>query len=188
MNKFDELKKEIAEIISRSPLEFDPGHSKKTLEWVIKLEPNASEALQIAALAHDIERGITGITETYGLKDLSNIEEFKREHAKRSADIIAGLMKKYNYDKKIIERVKFLVEKHDEGGDDEELIILMDADSIAYFDYHIAMYYEKNGLRKTEDKIRFMFERISERAKEIIKNINYRNPEISELVKEVIKR
>jgi len=188
MNKFNELKKEIAEIISKSPLEFDPGHSKKTLEWVLKLKPGADEALQIAALAHDMERGVTGITETYGLKDLSNIKEFKKEHAKRSAEIIADLMEKYNYYKEIIARIKFLVEKHDEGGDDEELNILTDADSIAFFDFHITMYYEKNGREKTEDKIRFMLERVSEKAKEIIKNIKYYNPEVSKLVKEVTSK
>ncbi len=182
------LEKEIEEIISKSPLDFDPGHSKKTLEWVFKLKPDANEALQIAALAHDMERGITGITETYGLKDLSNIKEFKRQHAKRSADIIADLMKKHDYDEEIIKRVKFLVEKHDEGGDDEELNILMDADSIAYFDYHVAMYYEKNGPEKTKDKIKFIFEKISGRAKDIIKNLKYENQEIAKIVENAISK
>jgi hypothetical protein len=184
----EELRKEIEETIEKSPLEFDPGHAKKTLEWVLKLKPEADEALQIAALAHDIERGVTGITETYGLKDLSDIEEvreFKRQHAKRSALIISDLMEKYGYNSEMIKRVNFLVEKHDEGGDDKDLNILMDSDSIAYFDYHVEMYYKKNGRSKTKDKISFMFKRMSDKAKEIVKNIKYDNSEIIEITQEV---
>lgn len=34
----------------------DPEHAQNTLEWLLKLKPDADEALQIAALGHDIER------------------------------------------------------------------------------------------------------------------------------------
>ena len=37
-------------------LKSDPLHSKATHEWVLKLDTDASEALQIAALFHDIDR------------------------------------------------------------------------------------------------------------------------------------
>ncbi len=34
----------------------DPRHAENTLDWLLKLKPDADEALQIAALGHDIER------------------------------------------------------------------------------------------------------------------------------------
>ncbi|MFC1755595.1 hypothetical protein ACFL96_19770 [Thermoproteota archaeon] len=57
------LEKEIQDIISNSPVETDLAHarldhSRSTREWVLKLKPDADMTLQIAALAHDIERAL----------------------------------------------------------------------------------------------------------------------------------
>lgn len=183
MDKFDLLKKEIREIMLKSPLEFDP---MLTLDWVLRLKPNADEALQIAALSHDIDRPISGITETYGLKNLDNIADFKREHAKRSAEIIVRILKKHHYDESILRKVEHLVEKHEEGGD-EEADILMDADSIAYFDYNLPFYLEKNGATKTKDKIKFMYRRLSSRGKNLVNNIKFSGKELVDLFEEAIK-
>ncbi len=73
MNRFNLVKKEIKELLLKSPLKFDPVHSALTLKWLLKLKSNADEALQIAALAHDIERAVTGITEK-DLKDYSYLK------------------------------------------------------------------------------------------------------------------
>ncbi len=58
MKKNECAKKKIEKIIKNSLVTEDPIHSKNTLEWLLKLKPDADEALQIAALAHDIERAI----------------------------------------------------------------------------------------------------------------------------------
>jgi len=187
MEKYETIKKEIQRVIKKSPLKFDPGHSNKTLEWVLKLKPDADEALKIAALAHDIERAETGITEGTHLTDYSKLSEFKKEHALRSAQIITELLRKNAYSQEFIKKVENLVKKHEEGGD-EETNVLMDADSIAYFDYHIDKYYAKNGRDKTASKISFMFQRISDRAKGIIKNLEFNNPEVKKLVDEVLNK
>ncbi|MFH0856636.1 MAG: DUF4202 family protein [bacterium] len=187
MDKFALIKKEIKKIMLESPIKFDPMHSKITLDWVLRLKPNADEALQIAALAHDIDRPITGITETFGLKNLSNLEEFKREHAKRSAKIIAEIMKKYAYSEAVIIKAAHLVEKHEEGGD-EESNILMDADSIAYFDYNLPWYFEKNGKNKTQDKIKFMYNRLSVKGKNIVDSMKFSSKDVADLFKEATKK
>ncbi|SVD31636.1 uncharacterized protein METZ01_LOCUS384490, partial [marine metagenome] len=43
-------------VIARSKVPEDPVHAENVLEWVLKLKPDAGEALQLAALAHDIDR------------------------------------------------------------------------------------------------------------------------------------
>ncbi len=58
MDNFDDLKSEIEETIRNSAVPEDPVHSKNTLEWLLRLNPDADEALKIAALGHDIERAI----------------------------------------------------------------------------------------------------------------------------------
>ena len=52
----ENAKQEILQIISKSSLPEDLPHAKNTVEWVLKLNPKASQAMQIAALAHDIDR------------------------------------------------------------------------------------------------------------------------------------
>ena len=184
-NKFDLVKKEIEEIMPNSPLKFDPIHSELTLKWVLKLRPHADEALKIAALAHDIDRAITSITEK-DLKDFSKIHEFKKEHAIRSAKFTSDIMKKHDYDNETIEKVKQLIEVHEEGGDEEETT-LMEADSISYFDYNIDHYFERYGREKTKNKIQFMYKRLSEKARDLVKQIKFKDENISALFNEAIK-
>ena len=52
------VKKAIEAVVAESSVPEDPLHSKNTLSWLLKLKPDADEALQIAALGHDIERAI----------------------------------------------------------------------------------------------------------------------------------
>ena len=48
----------IRSAISRSKVPEDPLHAENTLAWVLKLIPEADEALKLAALGHDIDRAI----------------------------------------------------------------------------------------------------------------------------------
>lgn len=181
MSKFDSLKDEIKDIASKSPIPNDREHSEAALKWVLILKPDADEYLQIAALSHDIDRGVTGITEK-DCKDYSKIKEFKKEHAIRSANIIGDLMEKYGYDEAAIEKVKCLVESHEEGGDEEQNI-LMQADSMAYFELNIPMYLDRYGREQTIKKIQFMYIRLSKEARQSINQIKF-SDEIKELIKE----
>jgi len=63
MLSFDIIKDEIESILPKSPIEFDLTHGRLVLKWVLILKPEADDAFKIAALSHDIDRAITGITE-----------------------------------------------------------------------------------------------------------------------------
>jgi hypothetical protein len=181
MSKFDLLKNEILDILSNSPILNDRDHSQSALKWILILKPDADESLQIAALSHDIDRGVTGITEK-DCKDYSKIKEFKKEHAIRSANIIGDLMKKHRYNQPAIDKVKHLVESHEEGGDIEQ-DILMQADSLSYFELNIPMYLNRYGREQTIKKIQFMYKRLSEKSRQSIKQIKFAE-DVKELVQE----
>jgi len=134
-------------------------------------------------LSHDIDRAITKITEK-DLKDFSKIDEFKKEHAERSAKFISEILEKFNYSDLVIKKVKLLVTKHEVGGD-KESDILRDADSIAYFEYNIPSYLKRNGQERTKSRIKFMFERMSSKAKKIVKSLNNVNPEVRIMIDEL---
>ncbi len=177
---------EIKAILPRSPLDFELHHAQSTLKWLLRLKPDADEGLQIAAFGHDIDRAMTGITETYGLKDLSNLDKFKKEHAERSAGFIKEIMKKHGYSQEFIARVENIVRNHEVGGDADTNLV-MDADSIAYFDGHVEKYYAKNGKQKTSDKVKWMYKRISPSAKRLVRSINLEDKEVRDLVHDAIK-
>lgn len=183
MQNLNNLKKEILNVLKKSPLDFETTHAQLVHKWVLVLKPDAGEALQIAALSHDIDRAITGITEK-DLNDFSKIDEFKKEHAERSAQFISEILKMHNYPDVTIHKVKQLVMRHEVGGD-QESDTLRDADSVAYFEYNIPSYLKRNGLERTEKKIRLMFERMSPKIKKTVKSFNYVNLEIKRMIDEL---
>ena len=182
MDKFDLIREAIKNIIENSEIGTDPAHSISTHKWLLKLCPEASEELQIAALGHDIERGVNP---RVGKKNFSSYEEYKVEHMKKSAEIIGEIMKKFDYSGDSISKVQDLVGKHEVGGD-KESDYLKDADSISYFESNIILYYKRRGSDGTKFKINYMYVRASERAKKFIRGIKYPS-EIQNIFDEAIK-
>lgn len=181
MGNLQSLKKEIAQTTEKSQNEEDPGHSESTLKWLLKLNPDATEEQQIAALAHDIERGVPPRTNQ---REGETYEEYKERHAKRSAEITAELMQKHGYSKESIQKVKQLIKKHEVGGTPETDEI-RDADTLSYFDWNIDFYLKREGYEKTEEKIKFMYGRASERAKKEIRKLDF-SPEVKEAFEAVV--
>ncbi|MEA3273397.1 MAG: DUF4202 family protein [Patescibacteria group bacterium] len=179
------LENEIMEIISKSPVKTDLSHAKSTRKWILKLKPDADYALQISALAHDIERGLEPNYHNKTKEKFDNYKEHKHIHSKKSAKIIVELLEKYNFDEKFIFKVKHLVLKHEFGGDFESNL-LMDADSISFFEENFVQYYEEYGEGNTRKKIRFMYDRISNNAKSLVKDIQYDDPKLKLIFKEEI--
>lgn len=183
MDNLNSLKDEIKKIISKSPVKTDLAHSESTRKWILKLKPDADSALQIAALTHDIERAYESEYYNKTKEKFDNYQEHKRIHSEKSAKIVTELLKKHSFDKAFISKVKHLVLKHEFGGDTESNL-LMDADSISFFEENFVQYFEKFGEEKTRKKIRFMYNRMSDDAKQIIKKFSYNNLELNSIFKD----
>ncbi|MCX6726661.1 MAG: DUF4202 family protein [Candidatus Shapirobacteria bacterium] len=179
---FNDLKSEILKIFTDKNIATDPAHSINTYEWLKKIDQNASEELQIAALAHDIDRAIDPIIIQEKNESYDN---YKARHALRSSKLITDLMIKHRYSQKSVEKTSLFVKNHEIGGDNDTNI-LTDADSISYFDTNIDWYYEIKGPEKTKDKIIFMYQRVSPRAKKIIISLKFKNPEIQSIFKKCL--
>ena len=123
----------------------DPIHSKNTLEWLLKLMPDANERLKIAALGHDIERAIE--KRKVRQQDYKDYDAFKDAHALNSANVLAEIMQACDIDKKTIDEVFSLVRHHETGGTDR-IDILKDADSISYFEVNLPLYFVRNTLKE----------------------------------------
>ncbi|MCL5435542.1 MAG: DUF4202 domain-containing protein [Patescibacteria group bacterium] len=149
-------------------------HLERTVHWLRVLKPDADEAILIAAIAHDIERAFRN--PEYEERFKSSKEGFldsghMKYHQGEGARIIADFLKTQGADSALVERVKVLVSKHEEGGSDDQNV-LKDADSISYFEVNagkfVKLHLQKVGREKIRKKFDWMFSRItSEKARGI---------------------
>jgi hypothetical protein len=174
------VKKKIEKIIKESPVPEDPIHSKNTLEWLIKLKPDADEALKIAALGHDIERAIE--ERKVRRKDYKDYDEFKDAHALNSANILVEIMKECNISKELIDDLFSLVRHHETGGT-RRVDILRDADSISFFHVNLPYYFIRNGVEETKKRCLWGYKKLSNDLKKIVDKFHYQNKEFKLLVR-----
>lgn len=126
-------------------------HYKRTVFWIKKLEPNATEALLIAAYAHDIERWFRNP------KNARKID--KREHQEKGAKIISNFLNRLSADKTLINKVCYFIRNHETGGT-PETNILKDADSISFFENNVQIH-AKIFPKRLRKKIEWMYKRIT---------------------------
>ena len=180
MDSIDCVKKKIEGIIEKSIVTEDPIHSKNTLEWLLKLKPNADEALKIAALGHDIERAFE--YRKVKRKDYRGYDEFKKDHALNSAKILKEIMTGCNVRKELADDVFFLVSRHEIGGD-KRVDVLKDADSISFFHVNLPYYFVRNGVEETKKRCLWGYKKLSDNLKGVIAEFDYQNKELELLVK-----
>ena len=107
-------------------------HLVNTRDWVVELEPGASEALRIAALVHDCERMFPG-----GPRVDPGVphddEAYLREHSERSAHFASEWLRDAGADAALVDAVVELVRLHEVGGT-PEADVLQAADSVSFLD------------------------------------------------------
>jgi len=184
MNSSIECAKEkIREAISKSNVPEDPIHAENTLKWVLYLKLDANDALQIAALAHDIDRAVE--ERKTRRSDFDDYDVFKAAHAQNGAKILREILDDCQVAKLIAEEACRLVTLHEVGGDPRS-DLLKDADSISYFDVNMPLYYQREGWDETKRRCVWGYRRLSSRGKEGIKGITYENQTLTRLLNEAI--
>jgi len=114
MNKIDCAKNETFSVISCFEVEEDLRHAENTFEWLLKIKPDAGQALQISALAHDIERAI--IERKVRRSDFDDYDEFKKVHAKNSSKILREILSESQISETIIDETCRLVTLQKKAG------------------------------------------------------------------------
>jgi len=132
MKYFDLVKKFVAGSFEATDNPKELQHFERTVYWLLWLYPNADEAMQVAAYAHDIERAFRD--KTSNLFDSSDYKGscFTVEHPRKGAEIVAKFLKDHNASDHFIKRTESLIAAHEIGGSNDQNLI-KDADSISYF-------------------------------------------------------
>lgn len=175
-------KQKIRLVVAGSRVPEDSRHADNTLEWLLRLAPDAGYALQLAALAHDIDRAIEETKVNRAAFDDYNA--FKAAHARNGAEILRPILTACGVERHIVDEACRLVEVHEVGGDPGS-DLLKDADSISYFDVNLPLYYQREGWSETKRRSHWGYRRLSPRAKEIVKQIGYEEEALVRLLREV---
>ncbi|HEY5961543.1 MAG TPA: DUF4202 family protein [Polyangiaceae bacterium] len=148
----------------------DFDHAHDTWRWVRRLLPNASPALQLAALFHDIERlvseadkRIEHTTVDYGL--------FKRRHAEGSARIVSELLKRTCTPEAVVKDVAHLVMRHESPGDNEDLMLLNDADALSFFSLNSWGFVRYFDAAHVQKKVRYTLGRMRPTARDLLASL-----------------
>lgn len=180
MNRIEYLKKKIKEILILSAVTEDSAHSENTLEWLLKLNPDADEALCIAALGHDIERAIN--KRKIKRQDYKSYDQFKEAHALNSAVILKEIMIKCKLRPEFIEDVYSLICRHEAGGD-KRSDLLKNADAISFFQVNLPLYYTRNNKKETKRRCLWGFKRLSSDLKKVAIDFRYDDNYLESLVR-----
>lgn len=145
-------------------------HLLNTRDWLIRLAPDASEALRVAALAHDCERMFAGgpVVDPSAPPDDAR---YLREHSERSARFAGDWLRREGATTAFVHAVEELVRLHEVGGR-PDADLLQAADSISFLDVngHVVLKWVEDGRAtpaQARAKLDYMLDRIRvERARE----------------------
>ncbi len=178
-----DLKNNIEQIIKGSTVPEDIAHSQNTLHWLLKLKPDADEALQIAALGHDIERAVE--KRKVRREDYESYDAFKRAHALNSGRILDEEMRRCGVPDLLPKRVFYLVCHHETGGD-PDADVLRDADTISFFDVNLPYYFARNSLEETKRRCLWGYRKLPDDLKPVVAGFHYHDKTLQSLVRECI--
>jgi len=173
----------IRSIISRSRVPEDPRHAESTLAWVFRLMPEADQALQLAALGHDIDRAVE--SRRVGRDCFQSFDEFKAAHATNSAAIMGEILEECGIDEKVRSEVCRLVRLHETGGD-KRSDVLRYADAISYFQDNLPLYFARNGWEETKRRSLWGFSRLSPELRTVVAQLTFESEDLNALLREVV--
>jgi hypothetical protein len=141
-----------------------PRHLARTRDWLLVLDPTADEALQIAAVVHDIERAFPADDDPYDPGASPSADAYNEWHQQRSAQIARRWLHEQGASEELVEEVGALVAVHENGGW-PEADTLQAADSLSFLEVQVDLFLGmvNSGRLPREravEKLRFMEERI----------------------------
>jgi hypothetical protein len=145
-------------------------HLIRTRDWLLELEPDAGEALVLAALTHDIERFFPdGPRQDKAGKPWDD-PGYLAAHSERSAKIVRRWLREQGASPELVDKVDRLIRAHELGGSCEA-DLLQAADSISFLESlcDVVVSWVREGVcdaAKAKEKLDWMFDRIRvERAR-----------------------
>jgi len=172
---------QLRRLLARSHVPEDVGHAEDVLCWLLRLEPEAGWPLRFAALAHDVDRAMPDAIRVQR-RDFTDYEDFKAAHAANSARIAARLLHRVGAPISVVHEVTRLVLHHEKGGEDAQLSLLCDADTLSFYTHNLPFYLLREGEDEALRRSRWGIRRLSARGREALQCFPFADPRIAHLV------
>jgi hypothetical protein len=143
----------------------DYEHALDVWQWVLRLVPFASLAVQLAALFHDVERLVTEAERR--IEHLApDYQAFKNAHAAEGARLAAQVLQASGVEAGTVAEVAHLIREHElsrptYGGDAG---LLADADALSFFSLNSLGFADYYGPEHLQKKVRYSLARMSSGA------------------------
>ena len=167
----------------------DFNHALDTWQWMLRLEPDAGFALQLAALLHDAERLISEADARVEHR-AADYQAFKDEHAARGAEIAEAVLARAGVGEAERRQAAFLIEAHESPPRPgarmaEEISLLNDADALSFFSLNSGGYLDYFGPEQTRRKVAYTLGRLRPAARHLLAGIRLR-PVVEAAIAEVL--
>jgi len=118
-------------------------HLLKAEEWLQRIDPNATEAMRLATVTHDMERAFPGLDSPKQYPDLGPDDPiYNREHSERSARIVSDFLRTQHAPEVLVTEVADLIRVHEMGGW-EEADWVQAADSLSFLEVNIDFFLDR---------------------------------------------
>jgi hypothetical protein len=152
----------------------DYNHALDVWQWILRLDPAASAALQLAALFHDIER-LTSEADVRVEQHAVDYQRFKDEHARNGAVVASQVLRGAGISSEVADRAAAIIVAHERRSADAEVATLNDADALSFFSLNSSGYANYFGPDQTRRKIAWTWNRMSAAARARTKSMRLRD-------------
>jgi hypothetical protein len=162
----------------------DYNHALDAWQWLLRIDADASLAVQIAALFHDIER--LASEADVRIEHLApDYQQFKDAHAKRGADMTDRQLLEAGVPEHVRERVGEIITAHERTSSDAEVQLLNDADALSWFSLNSPGYADYYGAEQTHKKLLYTWNRMRPSSRVKLRGVKLR-PDVREMVAELV--
>jgi hypothetical protein len=165
--------------LSQPLVRADHSHALDTWQWVLRLDPRAGLAVQLAALFHDVERLLSEADVRIEHR-AAVYQDFKDPHARRGARLADEALDDAGVDEVTRRRVARLITGHERPPspadlDAPDLALLNDADALSFFSLNSPDYMDYFGPEATRRKVAYTLARLRPAARRRLSHLRLRN-------------
>lgn len=158
------------EIVNGEAIPQELLYSRRLTEWVLRLNPNASEALRLAARAQHICRWKIPRTQYPATK--AGYHQWKNDLKRLHADIAERILAECGYDREAIEQVRALNLK-EKFPEDAESRTLEDALCLVFLEYQFDELAQKSSPEKVINALRKSWNKMTSQARDAAMTLSY---------------
>jgi hypothetical protein len=160
----------------------DFDHARDAWRWVLRLDPDASFAVQVAALFHDVER-LQSESDVRIEQHAPDYAAFKQAHAQAGGALARAALAPAAIAPALLDRIEALVAEHERPHGDPDKQLLNEADALSFFSLNACGFAAYYGPAHTRTKVAYTLARLGTRGRQALAGVRHR-ADVAALIRE----